>query len=142
MVMFNSGKRNMCSSSFNTNARMRELREKLNQADLPVAERHELQREYWYSSTTYLSNFVEKTDWLKIREVALTYTLPKELQRKYLAGTAVSLTFAMRNLFTFSDYSGADPETNYNGQSSVSRGQDQFTVPIPRRYLLTLNVDM
>ncbi|MBN2091352.1 SusC/RagA family TonB-linked outer membrane protein [candidate division KSB1 bacterium] len=142
MVMYNSGKRNMCSSGFNTDARMREIREKLNDANLPVAERHELQREYWYKTNTYAANFVEKADWLKIREVALTYMVPKEIQRKYLAGTAVSLTFAMRNLFTFSDYSGADPETNFNGRASVSRGQDQFTVPMPRRFMFTLNVDM
>ncbi len=142
MVLFNATKWNMCSSGFNVHSYMRELRQNLNNPNLPVAERHELQREYQHWNTAYLSNYVEKGDWLKIREIALTYTLPRHIQQKYLGGTSVNLTFALRNLATFTEYSGADPEMNFNAQASLSRGQDQFTVPGARRYLLTLNVDL
>ena len=62
----------------------------------------------------------------KLREVALSYTLNKT---KF----AQSMKFSLvgRNLLSFDDYNGFDPEISSAGQSIV-RGDDFGAFPIPR----------
>jgi hypothetical protein len=68
----------------------------------------------------------------KIREVALSYTLNK---LKLFQSLKVSLVG--RNLFSFDDYPGFDPEISSAGQSIV-RGDDFGAFPIPRTIQLSL----
>jgi TonB-dependent starch-binding outer membrane protein SusC len=44
-----------------------------------------------------------------------------------------------RNLVSFDDYSGYDPETNSAGQSSKVRGDDFGNIPIPRVFQIGVN---
>ncbi len=90
--------------------------------------------------TRAAANFVEKADWLKIREIAASYLLPREWFSGY-GIRSVTLSFAIRNVKTFTKYSGADPEVNYFGPAEISRGQDFLTVPPVRRFIGTLNVE-
>jgi hypothetical protein len=50
---------------------------------------------------------------------------------------SASLSLIGRNLISWDDYDGYDPETNAGGNSSVLRGVDFGNVPIPRTYQLT-----
>lgn len=127
---------------FGTYKPMLDIEEKLADPDLPVAERVQLQEEYNYLDPSWDANYVEDADWLKIREIALTYTLPKSVRQKYLAGHSASFTLSVRNVATFTEYSGTDPEVNFNGQSNLTRGTDFFTVPGARRVVFSVNVDM
>jgi TonB-linked SusC/RagA family outer membrane protein len=76
----------------------------------------ELKKTTDYYTALYASNlinewFVEPADYVKLREVSLRYTVPSGLLR--LPGVSLDgLTlFAVgRNMFTFSGYSGYDPE--------------------------------
>ena len=68
----------------------------------------------------------------KIREVALSYTLNK---LKFAQNMKVSLVG--RNLFSFDNYRGFDPEISSAGQSIV-RGDDFGAFPIPRTIQLSL----
>jgi hypothetical protein len=75
--------------------------------------------------------------YVKIRELSLTYRLPK-------LGTAVknlSVSLIGRNLYSFDNYNGYDPETNAGGQNSVLRGIDFGNVPIPRTYQIALRAN-
>jgi hypothetical protein len=53
----------------------------------------------------------------------------------------VSLRIAGRNLHTWTDYSGIDPEVNLFGGSTVARGVDFVTTPIPRSLTVGLTVN-
>ncbi|MBA2498358.1 MAG: SusC/RagA family TonB-linked outer membrane protein [Chitinophagaceae bacterium] len=69
---------------------------------------------------------VQDGSFTKIREVALSYSLSK---LKF--AESVKLSLVGRNLFSFDNYVGFDPEINSSGQSIV-RGNDFGAFPIPR----------
>ena len=75
-------------------------------------------------------NFIEKGSFVKLREISLSYlATPKILGLKN-----VRILLAGRNLLSFDNYSGYDPEVNSAGQSNAVRGFDFVEVPIPRQY--------
>ncbi|MDE0471993.1 MAG: SusC/RagA family TonB-linked outer membrane protein, partial [Ekhidna sp.] len=72
---------------------------------------------------------VEDGSFIKLREVALNYDIGSVAGLENLKVTLIG-----RNLLSFDDYSGFDPETNSAGQSNRVRGDDFGNVPIPRMY--------
>ena len=79
--------------------------------------------------------WVEDGSYVKVREVSATYTFhPRSLG---ISDLGVSLIG--RNLYSFDNYSGYDPETNAGGQSTGTRGYQFGEVPIPRSFVLRIN---
>jgi TonB-linked SusC/RagA family outer membrane protein len=76
---------------------------------------------------------VESGSYLKLREVALSYELPKFL--KFVSSSTISVVG--RNLVSWDTYDGYDPETNAGGNSAVLRGIDFGNVPIPKTMQVT-----
>lgn len=93
----------------------------------------ELPRGYIFSIYNTEEWRVEDASYVKLREVALSYELPQFA--KFIRSSSISLVG--RNLLSFDDYDGYDPETNAGGNSSVLRGVDFGNVPIPRTYQFT-----
>lgn len=88
----------------------------------------------YYSDVPY----IEKADFVKLREVAVTYNVPSSLSRRF--GTdGLSFTLAGRNLKTWTDYSGVDPEVNIQGPANFTRGE-YMSVPPLRHFVATVNV--
>jgi hypothetical protein len=81
--------------------------------------------------TTITGAYLEDGTFVKVREVALGYSVPGELARS-LGMQSLTLELTGRNLHTFTDYTGLDPETNMFGTSTVARGTDFATYPNPR----------
>ncbi len=81
--------------------------------------------------------WVESTDFFKLRSISLTYAIP---DRFIPGGHNTSLTVAGRNLFKWSDFSGADPEVADQRDGSFSR-RDYYVLPPARTFLATLRVD-
>jgi len=81
---------------------------------------------------------VQKADFLKLRDLSLSYDLPVRL-RGHGADRA-TLMLAGRNLKIWTKYGGADPEVNFDGGSATFNRNDSWTVPSPRRYTLSLAV--
>jgi TonB-linked SusC/RagA family outer membrane protein len=79
---------------------------------------------------------VEDGSFVKVRELALSYDL-SSIFKRYFTGTNLSLVG--RNLYSFDNYTGFDPETNSAGQTDRVRGDDFGNVPIPRTVQLRLN---
>ena len=52
-----------------------------------------------------------------------------------------TLTLAGRNLTTWTDYTGWDPETNAGAQSTLVRGFAFATTPIPRNVTAAVTVN-
>jgi TonB-dependent starch-binding outer membrane protein SusC len=86
------------------------------------------------------SGFLEDAAFTKLREVAVTLSPPAQFtQRLGLAPQGLSLTLAGRNLATWTNYTGFDPEVNSTGQSNFTT-DDFFTLPPARRYTLRVDV--
>ena len=83
--------------------------------------------------------YLERGDFVRLRDVSLTYSLPSSLTRK-LGGRfqAASLTYSIQNVQLWTDYSGADPEIN--SQTCAFSRQDFLTLPNPRTQILRLNL--
>lgn len=77
---------------------------------------------------------VEDGSFVKLREIALSYDFGKVGPFRGLNVSAVG-----RNLISFDDYRGFDPETNSAGQNTRVRGDDFGNVPIPRTYQIKLS---
>jgi TonB-linked SusC/RagA family outer membrane protein len=75
---------------------------------------------------------IQDGSFTKIRELALGYTL-----RNLKFAQSMRVSLIGRNLFSFDDYNGFDPEINSSGQSIV-RGNDFGAFPIPRTIQLSL----
>jgi len=93
----------------------------------------ELVRGYVWSIYPIEEWRVDPGHYIKIREVSLSYSLPKPF--KGLRDLNISLVG--RNLLSFDDYDGYDPETNAGGNSDLFRGVDFGNVPIPRTFQLS-----
>lgn len=94
----------------------------------------ELPRGYIFSLYTTDEWRIEKGSYIKLRELSLSYELPKIA--KFIKSSSISLTG--RNLISFDTYQGYDPETNAGGNSTVLRGTDFGNIPNPRTLQATL----
>lgn len=95
----------------------------------------ELPRGYIFATYLIEEWRIDDGSYVKLRETALSYKLPKV---KHISNWTISLIG--RNLFSWDNYRGYDPETNAGGNSDLFRGVDFGNVPIPRSYQLQLNV--
>jgi TonB-linked SusC/RagA family outer membrane protein len=73
-------------------------------------------------------SYIEDGSYVKLRELSTSYLLKEPLK----GVTSVKFTITGRNLISFDDFSGHDPEVNMDGQSNGSRGGVMGLVPIPR----------
>jgi TonB-linked SusC/RagA family outer membrane protein len=84
------------------------------------------------------AGFVEDATFWKLREVSLTLTAPRDWAARMRA-EGVRLTISGRNLKTWTDYTGFDPEVNSQPQNLFSNS-DFLTVPPLRVFSTRLTV--
>ncbi|HEX7123781.1 MAG TPA: hypothetical protein VF178_15495, partial [Gemmatimonadaceae bacterium] len=84
------------------------------------------------------SQFVEDGSFVKLREVAVTYDANWGWIQRSLGVENLRIRLAGRNLVTWTDYSGIDPETNLGGAEVNLLGVDYFNNPATRTFVLTL----
>ncbi|WP_400194022.1 SusC/RagA family TonB-linked outer membrane protein [Hymenobacter sp. B81] len=97
--------------------------------------RGELPRGYIFSVYNTQEFRVDDGSFVKLREAALSYTLPPV--SRFISNLNVALIG--RNLYSWDDYKGFDPETSAGGSSDLLRAVDFGNVPIPRTYQLRLS---
>src|SRR5688572_10454330 len=78
------------------------------------------------------SRFIEDGSYLRLQEITLGYALPQWLSRR--SGMENTRVFVSgRNLKTWTDYTGYNPDVNSNGASSnISLGTDFYAYPLAR----------
>ncbi|MBC6997285.1 SusC/RagA family TonB-linked outer membrane protein [Cytophaga sp. FL35] len=96
-----------------------------------------LPKGYGGAQAGIFEEFVEDGSFVKLRELALSYNL----QEPFESVDNIKISLIGRNLISWDDYSGWDPEINTAGQSNGVRGFDFAGVPIPRTYQLGLSVN-
>jgi hypothetical protein len=84
--------------------------------------------------------YIEDGDFLKLRDVSISFGLPRTLLARSGASGA-TFTVAARNLATlWTRYSGIDPEANTYGNRSFVR-VDAYAAPQNRRITASLNIN-
>jgi TonB-dependent starch-binding outer membrane protein SusC len=80
---------------------------------------------------------VEDASFVKLREVTLSYEVPNSLTSR-LWGVArnARLSLSGRNLLTFTDYTGLDPEVSNFGNQNIARNIDVAPFPPSRSFWL------
>jgi TonB-linked SusC/RagA family outer membrane protein len=93
-------------------------------------------RSYWTSSLGGFGavgeQFVQDGGWIRLREVGMSYSLPKT---EFMKGGSIGISG--RNLWYTSDYDGIDPETSLTGTGN-GQGFDYFNMPSTKSVIVKL----
>ena len=84
--------------------------------------------------------FVEKGDFLRIQNVTLGYTFSPEALEA-IKMTKVRIYGTVQNLYTFTNYTGYDPEIGLFNQNPLLNGIDNGRYPMPRTFSLGVNLE-
>ncbi|MDR0657385.1 MAG: TonB-dependent receptor [Mediterranea sp.] len=94
------------------------------------------------TNNTVSSRFVEDASYLRIQNISIGYTLPRQWVKK-LKLEKLRLYANLQNVYTFTKYLGYDPEIgstqgqySYSGQDMLMYGVDTGRVPTPRIYTI------
>lgn len=90
----------------------------------------------------YINNFyasveewrIDDGSFVKLREISLSYAFGNFKMIK-----DITLSVSGRNLISWDNYKGYDPEVNAGGQSTILRGIDFGPVPIPKTFSVGLS---
>jgi TonB-dependent starch-binding outer membrane protein SusC len=89
---------------------------------------------------TYPSSYyVEDGSYLRIAQLTLGYSLPKNFLRDIMV-TNARIYVTVNNLATITGYSGFDPEVSAASGVAVTPGYDSSTYPRSRSYVLGINL--
>jgi len=78
------------------------------------------------------SQFVEKANWVRLRQITLSYSLGDNIVKK-TGFKAISVYFTGKNLWLKTPYTGVDPETSLFG-SHNAQGIDYFNMPSTKTF--------
>ena len=99
----------------------------------------------YYTDATWASTastrWLEKGDFVRIRNVQLGYNFPKSITDKIKA-SRLRFYVQASNLYTFTDYTGIDPEANSVGNTNIGLGIDRMRPYLPRTYTMGINLGL
>ena len=82
--------------------------------------------------------FLEDGGWVKIREISLGYTVNEPWVSRLLGFSSIEMRVAGRNLVSWNNYDGVDPETSLLGAVSPVRGINYFNSPQARSFVFSI----
>lgn len=91
------------------------------------------------SSNKTSSRYLEDGSFLRVRNVTLSYNMPKRISEKMNLNT-MRLYVSGDNLFTFTGYSGMDPEVSLARGAWSLAGLDSFHYPISRQLMFGIDI--
>jgi TonB-linked SusC/RagA family outer membrane protein len=99
----------------------------------------------WLAQTqrggTYVNGLINDASFTRLRELSATYTLPGDWASRFGASRA-SISVAGRNLYTWTDYTGIEPEASFLGGSrgGGSAQWEQNVTPQLAQFVTTINL--
>jgi len=85
--------------------------------------------------------YVENGTFVKWREISASYNWTNAMFRKYSGFESVDIRIGGRNLVTWTDYTGYDPESSESGAFNITQGVERFTTPQTRSLFLSLGLN-
>jgi hypothetical protein len=68
----------------------------------------------YYGSSVAENNFIEEVNWLRMRDITISYKFPESVIKKQNVFRALSFYVTATDVFLITNYSGADPSVNSN----------------------------
>jgi TonB-linked SusC/RagA family outer membrane protein len=84
------------------------------------------------------SQFLEDGSFVKLREISVSYLLDAPWVSQTIGFSSIEVRLAGRNLHTWTNFKGIDPETSLLGSATAVRGVDYFNNPQTRSFLMSL----
>lgn len=84
--------------------------------------------------------FIQDASFIKWREATLNYRLPSAVTGLFAPLSGASITVGARNLATFTDYDGLDPELSFDGGRDTFNQSEFFTQPPSKRFFATVDL--
>ncbi|GAA4813303.1 TonB-dependent receptor [Litoribaculum gwangyangense] len=84
--------------------------------------------------------YIEDGSYVRIQNVTLGYTLDSKISEK-IGFSLLKIYGSIQNLYTFTNYSGYDPEIGSFNQNTLLTGIDAGRYPSPRTFTLGVNVE-
>ena len=98
-------------------------------------------QKYWSNYASNSHHFITDVNWLKLRNISLSYDFTRILKsKKVIKGLVANATAS--NLFTITNYKGMDPEVSTAGGTggSGSTGIDYCSVPATSSFTFGVNL--
>ena len=87
-----------------------------------------------------MAGYFEDGEFVKLREVSASFTVPERFLGRLRAVRSMSINLAARNLATWTDYTGIDPELDIAASDGTEIANQFQTLGAPTTYVLRLNV--
>jgi hypothetical protein len=85
--------------------------------------------------------FYEDGSYVKLREISIGYSFSNDAVTRSLGFSSIDVRVAGRNLHTWTDYTGVDPETNLSGADTPASGIDWFNNPQSRSFVFSITLN-
>jgi TonB-dependent starch-binding outer membrane protein SusC len=92
------------------------------------------------NNTSVSDRFVEDGSYLRIQNVSIGYNIPKNIAKKALM-TSARVYVSAQNLYTFTKYTGYDPEIGAFNRGITQMNIDNGHYPNPRSFTVGINVE-
>ena len=89
-------------------------------------------------SNSYSTRYLEDGSFLRVKNITLAYNIGKPLFKGFLQGGRIY--FTADNVFTFTKFSGADPEVRLEGSGSSLAGTFSDNYPVPRSFIFGIDL--
>ncbi|MEO9481928.1 MAG: TonB-dependent receptor [Ekhidna sp.] len=86
------------------------------------------------------SHYVYDASYVRLKTLSLRYTLSPTMTGKMGIVNSASIYLTAQNLFTITDYPGADPEASNLFNNDISAGRDNNRFPIARVFTMGVNI--
>ena len=85
------------------------------------------------------SYFIEDGSYFRLKSVQLSYNFPKSVLKSI---SGLQLYLQAQNIYTFTKYSGLNPEVQVGTEDDATLGFDGGYMPVSRTFILGLNVNL
>ncbi|MFC6191492.1 SusC/RagA family TonB-linked outer membrane protein [Dyadobacter subterraneus] len=100
---------------------------------------NEVQRAFEDPAAVNTSRYVENASFLRLKNLTIGYNLPKRVTSKIHASN-IKIYMSAQNLYTWTKYTGFDPEVSRNEQSTLNQGIDYSIYPSSKSFLGGLSI--
>lgn len=83
--------------------------------------------------TIISDHVVENGSYLRVKNITLGYDFPKKLTKRIFC-ESISVYMSLQNIYTFTNYSGYDPEVSRFANNNLSMGADYGAYPMAKSY--------
>ncbi|HEU0036838.1 MAG TPA: SusC/RagA family TonB-linked outer membrane protein [Kofleriaceae bacterium] len=86
--------------------------------------------------------YIEDATFVKLRELSVAYDVPKKVASQIGPLRTLQISASARNVLTFTNYSGLDPEVSNFGSQPIGRNYDVAPYPPSRSFWLSISAGL